>query len=101
MSIYNVPSLQVDYFDPTMIDTLPTIATQSVVAYHDANNVAQDLTIGATQDLNLLAINDVNVQHGFSNNLIISSSSNDTLDPYMSIGYSNDRIVISDIKNTG
>lgn len=55
---------QVAYPDETMLSTMSAMATQSVVALKDSQGVAADLTLGATSNLQLEAVDTVNIFTG-------------------------------------
>ncbi len=68
MSVIENPLNYHPYYPSLGIENdIPNIVTQSITAYKDENGVPQELTVGASSDLNLESEKNVNVYLGTSN----------------------------------
>lgn len=94
------PSINVNYFDADVLNTLPTIATQNVVAFN-SNNIAQNLNLAGTSNINMQALKNMNIKHGAANKIAISTADNTgASNTYLNINFT-DRVVLTDVNNSG
>ena len=95
------PNYNIVYPPSDGIDTLPTLVTTNIAAYKDSTGTAQNLTIGASSNLVAQAVVNVSVQHGIGHDFDLSTSDGTVVNKYMSVGYSNSRVVMSDLNQSG
>lgn len=94
------PNINVSYFDADVLNTLPTIAAQNIVAFN-SNNVPQNLNLAGTSNMNLHALKNVNIEHGATNKLVISTGDNTgASNSYLSVDFNN-RVILSDVTSSG
>ena len=84
-SVYSNPQYNLDSATGVLHELTGTVATQSVAAYRDASNVAKTLTVGATSNVDVEAVENVRLYMGedaavqvvnttFSNGLRVDSN---------------------------
>ena len=96
------PNINVSYFDSDVLNTLPTIAAQNIVAFN-SNNVPQNLNLAGTSNMNLQALKDINIEHGAANKLVLSTGDNTgASNAYLSLSTGvNNRVILTDINHSG
>ena len=94
------PNINVEYTESNILNTLPTIAVQNIVAFN-SNNVAQNLNLGGTSNINMQALKDINIEHGDTSKLVVSTAdSTGASNSYLSVEFT-DRVVLSDVTQSG
>ena len=94
------PNINVSYFDSDVLNTLPTIAAQNIVAFN-SNNVPQNLNLGGTSNINMQAFKNINIEHGATSELVVSTAdSAGNSNSYLSVAFT-DRVVLSDVTQSG
>jgi hypothetical protein len=77
LSVINRPTY-LHIAEPSIVAELPNLLTTTLGAYYDSNNTPLSLTIGASSNVNIESVKDMNVFMGLSNTYNLSVSTFDS-----------------------
>lgn len=103
-SVLSRPQYNISYYDNGDNDVLTTIGnvvTTNISAYIDNADTVYDLRIGASSNIVAAAVDNIFLNHGASNSVVLSTHDGAETNQYMSLGMVNDRIALTDINNSG
>lgn len=100
-SVLTTPQYGIVYPPLDEIATLPNVVTTNIAAYQDSTNTKYDLRVGASSNIVAQAVNNIFLEHGATDEIVVSAASGSNLTPYLSIGLSNNRVTLVDTQQAG